>query len=323
MKFTSIPTAYSTFNAPLIYQFESLDGAKDLLFEIVDLATDEVIGQKKFYAIEAGSFDIAPYLRRRAVATLPQSVEGCGVIETATQLKVAVRANGVSSSSRNFIAAKVDSSTHYCLLSHQIRQRTMAHDEFDVIAYFAMPDAVVEVVVEASGKDNSSLTIEPSSGGHRTIAITASDFDAATTALKVSIKIDGEIADVVEYEIKPNLKGARRIAWINSDYSPEVYTFPMRKSVLIEAARKHIETIWGREAAEVEHQSELKLLSAYEPEEQIEALQEIVTSKKIWLLKGCQVQDVCLTTERIMVAPSDGMGIVEIDIRSAEEGAEL
>lgn len=322
MKFTSIPTAYSTFNAPLVYEFESQEGAKDILFEIVDLATDEVIGRKQLYATQAGSIDIAPYLRRRALTTLPESIEGCGVVDCATQIKVRVTAEGVNSPSRNFIAAEVSPDAHYTLLSEQLHQRTMAHDEFDIIAYFAMPDAVVEVVVEASGKGNETKSIELS-GGHRCIALTAADFDASTTSLKASIKIDGTVTDTIEYEIKPNLKGARRIAWLNHYHSPEVYTFPMRKSVLIEAARKRIETLWGKEAAEVEHSHELKLLSAYESEEQIKALQEIVSSKKVWLIKGLKVEDVDLRTERILVAPSDGMGIVEIDIRSAKEGVEL
>ena len=71
MKFTSIPEAYSSFNSPLVYEFESEQEAKDLLVEITDLATNEVIGRKKLYAATAGSIDIAPYLRRRAIATLP------------------------------------------------------------------------------------------------------------------------------------------------------------------------------------------------------------------------------------------------------------
>ncbi|MBR4994940.1 MAG: hypothetical protein IKY82_02635 [Alistipes sp.] len=323
MKFTSIPAAYSSFNSPLIYEFMNEEGEQDTLFEIVDLATNEVIGRKQLYATAGGSIDIAPYLRRRARVLLPQSVEGCGVVDCATQIKVKVTAAGVSSSSRNFIAAKVSPDAHYALLTHQMAQRTMAHDEFDIVAYFAMPDAVVEVVVEASGKGTESLSIEPSSGGHRCIAISAREFDGATTSLKATIKVDGQVADTIEYEIKPNLQGARRIAWLNSDSSPELYTFPMRKSILVEAVRKHIETLWGREAASLERHNELKLLSAYEPQQQIEALQEIVHSERLWLVRGAEVESIELKTERILVAPNDGMSIVEIDICSAEEGVRL
>jgi hypothetical protein len=181
---------------------------------------------------------------------------------------------------------------------------------------------VVEVVVEATGKERESLSIE-AGGGHRCIAVTAASFNSATEELAVKILVDGEVATTINYDIKPNLEGARRIAWLNGDNSPEIYTFPLRKSILVEATRRRIATIWGSEAAEVEHHNELKLLSAYEPEKQIRALQEIVASHRVWLLKGSRVQEIDLKTERILHAINEGMGIVELDISSAREGDEL
>ena len=322
MKFTSIPEAYSSFCEPLIYEFVSEEEARDLTVEIVEVTTNEVIGRKVLHAATGGSIDIAPYLRRRCQPTLPDNITQCGVVDAGAQIKVRVTVEGANSSSRNFIAAKVAPDTHYTLLSHQLPQRTMARDEFDLIAYFAMPDAVVEVVVEATGKGRESQRIE-AAGGHRCIAITAAAFDPATEELAVKILVDGEVATLINYDIKPNLEGARRIAWLNGDLSPEIYTFPLRKSILVEATRKRIATIWGKEAAEVEHRNELKLLSAYEPERQIRALQEIVGSSKVWLLRGNRVQAIDLKTERILHAINEGMGIVELDISTAREGDEL
>ena len=322
MKFTSIPEAYSSFCEPLIYEFVSEEEARDLTVEIVEVTTNEVIGRKVLHAATGGSIDIAPYLRRRCQPTLPDNITQCGVVDAGAQIKVRVTVEGTNSSSRNFIAAKVAPDTHYTLLSHQLKQRTMARDEFDLIAYFAMPDAVVEVVVEATGKGRESQRIE-AAGGHRCIAITAAAFDPATEELAVKILVDGEVATLINYDIKPNLEGARRIAWLNGDLSPEIYTFPLRKSILVEATRKRIATIWGKEAAEVEHRNELKLLSAYEPERQIRALQEIVGSSKVWLLRGNRVQAIDLKTERILHAINEGMGIVELDISTAREGDEL
>lgn len=322
MKFTSIPEAYSSFGGPLIYEFESEEEAKDLTVEITDMTTNEVIGRKVLHAATGGSIDIAPYLRRRCQPTLPDNITQCAIVDVGAQIKARVTVDGVNSSTRNFIAASVAPETHYTLLSHQITQRTMARDEFDLIAYFAMPDAVVEVVVEATGKERESLSIE-AGGGHRCIAVTAASFNSATEELAVKILVDGEVVTTINYDIKPNLEGARRIAWLNGDNSPEIYTFPLRKSILVEATRRRIATIWGSEAAEVEHHNELKLLSAYEPEKQIRALQEIVASHRVWLLKGSRVQEIDLKTERILHAINEGMGIVELDISSAREGDEL
>jgi hypothetical protein len=82
-------------------------------------------------------------------------------------------------------------------------------------------------------------------------------------------------------------------------------------------------SIWGREAAAVESRSELKLLSAYEPEKQLKALAEILSSPRVWLVEGGDIQGVELTTDRVMLSPSEQMGIIEVDIRAAEEGVLL
>lgn len=323
MKFTTIPEAYSSFNSPLVYEFESEQEAKDLLVEITDLATNEVIGRKKLYAATAGSIDIAPYLRRRAIATLPENIAGCGIVEMGTQIKVRVTVDGTASSSRNFIAAKVAPDTHYRLLTHQLAQRTMARDEFDLIAYFAMPDAVVEVVVEAMGKSYGYLTLEHATGGQTAVAVTALDFDDGPEELKVTFKVDGYVEATVEYELKENLRGARRLAWLNESRSPELYTFPMRKSILIEAARRHIESVLGKEAAEVEHDGELKLLSAYEPQAQLEALAGIYKAERVWLVEGNAPRRIELRAKQVFTLPCDELGIIEVDICAAEEGVRL
>lgn len=323
MKFTSLPAAYSSFRDPLIYTFDTeSDQAQDVTFSIIDRADSSVIGTKTLYGVTSGQIDIAPYLRSAAVPTLPDSIEECGEVETSTIIKVQVKAEGVTSSSRAFIAARIDQEGAYEPLMAQHLYRTLSRDEFDLISYFCFPDILVEVVVEFFGSDYESLTISPQAGGQRSIAITAKGREWCD-AMKATLYVDGEATTVVEYEIKENLRASRRVAWLNRHLSPEIYTFPLRKSHLVEATRKQMESIWGKEAAALEAEGELKLISAYEPEAQIEALSEIVASPRVWLVSGCELQGVELKTERIITASDNQMGFVEVDIRSAEEGVRL
>ena len=81
-----------------------------------------------------------------------------------------------------------------------------------------------------------------------------------------------------------------------------------------------MESIWGKEAGATERENELKLISAYEPQEQIEALSAILSSPRIWLVKKNNLLPTELTTDRIFTAPCDKMGIIEVDIRAAREG---
>lgn len=323
MKFTSIPKAYSSYFEPLIYEFDTQEAKADVEARIIDSATGEMIGRKMLYGVSEGQIDIAPYLRRAAKIELPEQIEYSQIVDTGAQIKVKVEVAGVSSSSRNFIAAKIPPSTYFTLLTDQISRRTMARDEFDIVGFYSSPDSVVEVLVEATGKSYGFLTLEQATGGQTAIAVTALDFDDGPEELKLSIKVDGQVMAQIEYELKANLRGARRLAWLNGSHSPELYTFPMRKSILIKAARRRIEQLWGREAAEVEHEGELKLLSAYEPQMQLEAIAEILKSERVWLVEGNKTRRVELKAERVMTLPCDELGLVEVDICAAEEGVKL
>ena len=323
MKFTSVPEAYSSFRDSLIYAFETESEARDVEAKIINADTGEVIGRKKLYGVTAGEIDIAPYLRRAVRPTLPEQVSECGEVECSSQVRVKVVIDGVESAARRFIAARVDLTKPYQSLMTQISQRTMACDEFDIISWFAHPEIVVEVVVEGFGKGHETLTITPGGVGQQTVAVTALDFIDIPDTMRVTVMVDGVATTVVEYQIKPNLHGARRVAWLNEQLTPELYTFPLRKSVLVKAARKSMETIWGREAAALECENELKLISAYEPQAQIEALAGILSAERVWLVEGGIPQRVDLVTDRVLIASGSEMSVVEVDIRAAKEGVRL
>ncbi len=323
MRFTSLPEAYSSFREPLLYAFDTQSSvAQDVELEIINRTTGEILGHKTLYNVTKGEVDIAPYLRSAAVTTLPDKITACGEVDTCSQIRVVVKANGTSSSTRNFIAAKVDLDAYYLPLTTQTLHRTMARDEFDLISFYSYPDIVVEVVVEFIGKGIERETVVPASGGQRVVAVTAAG-RADVDNIRVLVMVDGVAETIYEYDIKPNLKGARRVAWLNDNFAPELYTFPLRKSVLIEAARKRMESIWGREAGAAERENELKLISAYEPQAQIEALSSILSTPKAWLVEGCELQRVEITTDRVLPAECGQMGIIEVDIRAAQEGVKL
>ena len=323
MNFTSIPEAYASFQEPLLYAFDTQAKAHDVEVKIRDVETLEVIGRKILYGATTGEVDIAPYLRQRMQINLPEGVAGCGEVELNQQINVVVEVDDVSSAERCYIAAKVSPGLRWQLLTSQIEHRTMACDEFDLISYFAHPDVEVEVVVESLGKSGETMSFTPTSRGQCAVAVMAQGLGEEPDELKVTIKVDGHEQAQINYVIKPNLKGARRLAWLNEHLSPEIYTFPLRKGVLVKAVRRHMESVWGREAAALESENELKLISAYEPKAQIEALAEILSSKKVWLVENGVPQSVNLVTDRVLPTSCGEMGMIEVDIRAAEKGVKL
>lgn len=323
MKFTSIPEAYASFREPLLYAFDTEAEAHDVEVKIINAQTQKVIGKKMLYGVTTAQIDIAPYVRGQMQLKMPERVVQCGEVELNQQIYVKVEVDGVSSAVRRFMAAKVDLEQAWQLLTSQLPYRTMACDEFDIISYFAYPDMVVEVVVESSGKGSERVSFSPASGGQCAVAVTAQGLGESVDGLKVTIKVDGQSVAELNYDIKPNLSGARRLVWLNEWRAPECYTFPLRKGVLIKATRKHMESVWGREAAALESENELKLISAYEPKAQIEALGRILSSEQLWLVEGGELQRVNLLTDRVMPAEYGEMGMIEVDVRAAEEGVKL
>lgn len=321
MLFISIPNDFSSFNKPLKYYFQAGAEKQDVEIKIISHLTNEVIGSQMLYGITEGEIDIAPYVRQKMRLTMPNRVKECGEVELGQNIIVRVEANGVPSSERRFIAADVED-IGFRLLTSQLHHRTMACDEFDIISWVASYVSV-EVVVESFGKSNDRVVITPTQGGQRAVAITAQGLGEDTDELRVTIMTDGYAAEQITYEIKSNLRGARRLAWLNEFQAPEQYTFPLRKGVLVKSTRKHMESLWGREAAALESENELKLISAYEPAAQIKALANILSSKRVWLVEGGKLQSVNLLTDRVLPTPYGEMGMIEVDVRAAEEGVKL
>jgi hypothetical protein len=50
---------------------------------------------------------------------------------------------------------------------------------------------------------------------------------------------------------------------------------------------------------------------------------KILSSPKIWLIRNGQPTAVELYTDRVLSAPCEGMGFVELDLRAAEKGEKL
>lgn len=320
MKFTSVPAGFTSFREPLTYAFDAEGAPRDITFTIVDVESGATIGAKKLYAATAGEIDIAPYLRRAARCRMPDEVAECSVVDTGGRVKVRVEAEGVASPVRTFIAAKVADDKLYALLTTQYDRRAMAADEFDAIGYFAMPDAVVEIVVEAFGSGYERLVLTPPAGGQRTVAVTPRGFAFVPESMRVTIRVDDEEADTIDYEIAENLADACRLAWFNRHGAPELYTFPARRQSRVEATRGRVLHPFGGEDVATGRDDALTLVSAYEPRAQAEAIAEAVASPEVRAVRGGRTRRVSLATDKATLHGGE-MNLVEVEIRaSGEEG---
>lgn len=329
--FTNIPQNGASFNKALIYEFESDTDLEQVEIKIMD-DTGAVIGDKIISGtITSGRIDIAPYVKRAATYNIPQSVAQCGLIDLGGSVKVIVEVEGTTSEQRSFLSADVEMGEEVIFLTDQMIKRVIAPDEFDVVGVINPTTTPLDIIIEICDDVygcimSRSLTI---SGQYRQygICLTPQEFPTEilgfATYLLIKLRHGNRYLDVIEYEIRDNFSTAKRIGWINEHGAPEFYTFPLRKSLLVESTRKHMESLWGREAAALESDNELKMISAYEPQQQLQALAKILSSPKVWLQNSEGTQAVSLTTERALLTPGTGLGFIELDLRAAERGVKL
>ncbi len=331
IRFTNIPQNGASFQEPLIYEFES-----DAELEQADIViTDESgveIGHKVINGtFTSGKIDIAPYVRQAVTYHPPQSVTQCETIDIGGSMRVKVEVNGTPSEERAFIAAQIDLSQPLTFLSNQSIKRTLAAEEFDMFSFVNTTSTPLTTTIEICDDKYGCIMYRSFNIAEQyrqmAICITTQDFPANILEIAkymlIKMRHGNKYLDLVEYEIRPNLSTARRIGWINENGAPELYTFPLRKSLLVESTRKHIEKVWGREAAALESDNELKMISAYEPQQQLQALAKILSSPKVWLQSNNGQQAVNLMTDRVLLTPGTGLGFIEIDLRAAEKGVKL
>lgn len=315
MKFTSIPEAYSSFNDPLPYTVDAEGAAGDIEIVVSDAASGRRLGVKRLCNSAGGTVDIAPIVRGAVRYSLPESVDRCAVVDTGAQVKVAVTANGTAAPVRNFIAARVDLGALFTLLEAQSERRTLAADEYDLVSFFSMPDAVAEVLVETYGTGYGFMTLTPPSGGQRCVAVTPQGFAEVPQRLKVTLKIDGEAVSTIEYTVVGNPPSARRVAWLDAQYAPELYTFPVCSEVTLTASRRRCLTAGGVATVAVERERAMRLVSAFEPRAQLAALAEIIASPCVWEVCGGRCSEADILTDTLMLADAGSPGSIAVTLR--------
>lgn len=323
MRFLTIPDDYSSFMATLSYTLTTDSSVpRDVEIEIVSQNGNQVLATTTLRQMTTATIDIAPMLREKITYSPPSEVTAVEIIKAYPHQKIYLRAEGVSSPTRTIIAAQVDSTQPLTPLATQHTIRSIAHDECDMIGLVVTDTANSAIMINYYGKDSGSKILTSSITGQLILVVHPASLGDCDS-IEVELRDPSGVLSLIKYDVRRNLKGARRIGWLNRHHAPEIYTFPMRKNILIEATRQHLESIYGRGAGEVERDGELKLISAYEPQSQLHALAEMVHSPQVWLMKGCQRQEVDLMTDRVLLTPAERLGFVEIDIRAAQEGEEL
>ncbi|MFR9603318.1 MAG: hypothetical protein SNG02_05545 [Rikenellaceae bacterium] len=296
--FTKEPEALASFRDELIFEYAQ-EGSDELTFEIELEGSGSSQEIKKLYGVSSASINVAPYVANKFMTT-PSSGESALTTPDCGYAQVTLKCGNDSSSTQYFVASKVELPEEG-MISSLPASRFIGYGEADEIWIHAPEGSQVEATVECTdegGVTSSTFSHTAQECGFVRFRFNTSDFSPYTKMAKVTITCGGEAIAEVSYLFITRVKGAVRLAWIGSYGAVEHYTFPATNSLSLLKS--------GALQYEIE--------SAYEPYGVVNALAEILSSEKLWLVEGEEYTEVELLSDVVVLNKNGELSTVEYKI---------
>ncbi len=293
--FVSEPEAFASFREKLLFEYAQEESA-DLIFEI-ELGDDEDSCEvKKLYGVDGATINVAKIVANRFM-TKPSS--GASSLETPQSGYglVAVKCGDDSTQAQYFVASKC-AMPDVGLLTTMPTDRVISYGEADELWIRADEGAEVMVIVECEDEGGTtSTTYEHTAEGCGLVRFrfATEDFSSFTKIARIEVYCDGESVEQLRYCYVPSVWGAVRLAWIGEWGGVEHYTFPVINTLtLLSSGALHYE-----------------VESAFESSDVVDALSEIVTSEKVWVVEDGEYIEVDMLSELVVLNKRRELATVE------------
>lgn len=316
MKFISVPENYAPVDEGLVYDID-LEGLRDKVdIAIIDVAKGEPVAVLRFAQTATVSLDIAPYVRRM-FDPQPSDVRFGVGDDRGRTVYVALAVDGQHSPVRCFTMLLFDGTPH--LLTTMPGRRTIAPGESVEVAVYA-PGGKISICPDSPTVHEDIVFGIPDSDDIAVLKFAADclppDFTGAEVVLEAGQHVENLHFDRVE---RP--QGAVRLAWTAASGAIEYYTFPSQRSLLTVAS----DAFCSRTGHRTTHrQSDITqtLVSDYEPQAVIEALEEILSARRVWRIDNGIATGVEVVTSTTLRRFDGSLNSLSIEIRTGgrEEG---
>ena len=311
MTFSQLPPAYAPTGQPLLCTLSAITAP---VVEVqIHLSSHGVIGIKRFVNQSSVTFDLSPYLARRAAFRIPletSRVEVCSDRQLMVTL-VAVTESEQIETAPFILRPARDAESPTSLLTTLPTERLLARDEMDELTFLTRnPQPLQIVVTHRDGSVTSQTQVVPGSGLFR-FRLVAADYPDAEQIL-----VDGSPTAVVRYTLTSPLECGVRIAWHSSRGSLEQYTFPVVKRMEQQVTKKYAYGADGYRTTHCESEERMVLLSALESEEMMHALKELLTAEQVWMLRGGAYEAVDVISESSKINGEGHFSTLTLTLRS-------
>lgn len=319
MIFTLLPAAYAPIGAPL---YCALGDVTTSMVEVrIILSPGILLGTKRMVGHTNPRFDIAPYLQGCLRFNLASDEATGAQVATDRQLVVHLEAEAdgeVISSAPFLLRVACSEEPTSALLTCLPGNRLLAPAESDELTILA--DAPQPIRLVATGRDGSVTLQEyiiPAQSLWR-FRIRAADFPDADTVL-----FDASPIGVIRYTMLDAPEGSCRLAWRNSRGGVDHYTFPIVERVTTTIEKERACNDIGVRVIRALGEEQIVLRSAYEQEEMMRGLKELLTAEEVWRVGKNGYEAIDVLTDEADIYHHGSLSTLVIKIRSTQKNKSL
>ncbi len=317
MKITKLSNDFTPIRKGIYFNVETEgDTPTNIIVEIVDSLTSEVIATKLLRGVTSAKVNIAPYLSRFEERKPMQNL--CTSISGAPYAEYKVRVDDIESEAVMVSVNNIEAENTPTIISAMPNTRRISYGESDEVLIISKEGR--NICAEITADNGEQLNIEHhATTGANILTISTEDFGANTHSLDVVLRCDGEEFGSLHYQVTAPIKTSTRLAWLSDKGSIERYTFPVSYEVKHTVEKGAILTTDGVQTTHCRTKQNIALASRFEPTETIAALAGIASSTKVWWECNGELKSVEVTTRSIEQSLFGAPDSIRIEISTLNE----
>ena len=321
MRLEKLSNNFTPLRQGLFFGIETEEAAPtNVLVEIIDDVTEEIVATQQLRGITAGEVNIAPYI--------PVSGGYSPAITPHSHLREApvatyrIRVGEVESAPITVSVNNELPATLPAIISAMPHSRTISRNESDELLLLGEEGAIYTARIVADTGEVLSLETTSVTGA-TILSISTEDFGTDIRTLDLELSCEGVSLGSLHYTLRPRYNSSVRVAWLSHKGSTERYTFPVTSKVQCASQRGVVEKLDKQQVASISSVCDITLVSRYESHDTIQALAEIICSPKVWMEEGGVWSEVVVTSPTLDYNLFGELDSMSINIRkwSNKEGA--
>ena len=281
MKIKKLSENFTPLAEGIFFDIETeCETPRDLVVEILELPTGEVVATQLLRNVLSATINIAPYMEH--FAEYKPSVHHKTTFSEAPTATYKVRVEGIESEEVvvSINRSKIDEPptlvTSFPLL------RRIARGESDEVVVVSGKGNRIYVEIEDENCAIFTFDYLPTSEAS-ILTISPDELDETIKSFEVTLYCEGQVLGTLRYVISTPLKSATRLAWISESGAIERYTFPKSYKTVLTTDKRSVLTSEGICTAHCQAKQTISLCSRFESSKTIEALAQIASSPKVWV----------------------------------------